>query len=482
MSGITPYEGTEPYVFLSYAHADAAAVMEIGARLQAAGCRIWYDGGIEVGSEWPEYIAAHLAGAAVMLAFLSDAYIRSDNCRKEMHFAQTRKIRTVNIFLEQTTLTPGMEMQIGSLFALMKYTMREDVFYEKLFAAPQLAPLLTEGAACVPFSPDVSTVKKKKRRTWQRIVLLCVSSVLLVTLVVLGIVGWCTGLAQRIYFEKTRPEIIILSASTETAFTSPALEAAARDYAGKPEGLLTVGDLAGLSELRLENAEAGVLAQLRYFPDLKSLTLTGLEAENLEAMPVCGLESLKLRDCRVTSLKGVGNLPQLRVLACEGCPIRSLGDLSRCLELRRLCLGDADVSGFSALKTLRSLAEAEISNAALDELSPLLRRGGLTDLRLTACDLRGRFFKRFDREWNIVSLALVSCELNSTVNLEDFTGLRELTLIRSGEKLDWSALAGLESLRAVTADRSMEPVLREALAGTETTVALTILSEEESAA
>ena len=82
----------------------------------------------------------------------------------------------------------------------------------------------------------------------------------------------------------------------------------------------------------------------------------------------------------------------------------------------------------------------------------------------TDCDLRGRFFKRFDREWNIVTLTLVDCELNSTVNLEDFTSLRELTLIRSGEKLDWSALAGLPSLRVITADKTMESVLREALA------------------
>lgn len=481
MNGITPYEGTEPYIFLSYAHADAPAVMEIGTRLQAAGCRVWYDGGIEIGSEWPEYIAAHLAGAAVMLAFLSDAYIRSDNCRKEMHFAQTRKIRTVNIFLEETALTPGMEMQIGSLFALMKYTMREDVFYEKLFAAPQLAPLLAEGAACEPFQPGVSPVKTGKRRTRQRVVLLCVLSVLLVTLVTLGIVGWSTGIAQRIYIEKTLPELVTLPNDTAAEFTCAALEEAARAYAGKADGPLTVGDLAGLSALSLDAPEPDALSGLRFFPDLKTLTLTGYRADDLRALPVCGLESLELIDCRVTSLKGAGNLPQLRVLDCRDCPVRSLGDLSRCLELRRLNLGSADVKSFAALATLRELAEAEIANAALDELRPLLRHGGLSDLRFTNCDLRGRFFKRFDREWNIVSLVLADCELNSTVNLGDFTGLRELTLIRSGEKLDWSALSGLQSLRVVTADKSMEPVLREALAGTETTVKLNI-SEQEAAA
>ena len=481
MNGITPYEGTQPYIFLSYAHADAPAVMEIGAHLQAAGCRVWYDGGIELGSEWPEYIAAHLAGATVMLAFLSDAYIRSDNCRKEMHFAQTRKIRTVNIFLEETALTPGMEMQIGSLFALMKYTMREDVFYEKLFAAPQLAPLLAEGTACEPFQPSVSPVKKKKRWTWQRIVLLCVSSVLLVTLVTLGIVGWSTGIAQRIYIRKTQPEVTSPPYDTPAVFTSAALEKAARDYAAKPDGPLTVGDLAELHELCLESPEPDTLSELRFFPDLTVLTLTGYEADNLKALPVCGLESLSLVDCRIRSLSGVGNLPLLRVLDCEGCPIRSLGNLSRCLELRRLNLGSANVNSFAALVPLRELAEAEIANAALDDLWPLLAQNGLSDLVFTDCDLRGRFFKRFDREWNIVSLSLVDCELNSTVNLEDFTSLRELTLIRSGEKLDWSALAGLPSLRVVTADRSMEAVLREALAGTETTVKLNILEQEAAA-
>ena len=481
MNGITPYEGTQPYIFLSYAHADAPAVMEIGAHLQAAGCRVWYDGGIELGSEWPEYIAAHLAGAAVMLAFLSDAYIRSDSCRKEMHFAQTRKIRTVNIFLEETALTPGMEMQIGSLFALMKYTMREDVFYEKLFAAPQLAPLLAGGAAREPFQPSMSPVKKKTPWTWQRIVLLCVSSVLLVTLVTLGIVGWSTGIAQRIYIRKTQPEITLLPYDTPVIFASAALEKAARDYAAKPDGPLMVGDLAGLYELCLESPESDSLSELRFFPDLTVLTLTGYEADNLKDLPVCGIESLALIDCRIRSLRGIGNLPLLRVLDCEGSPIRSLGNLSRCLELRRLNLGSANVTSFAALVPLRELAEAEIAHAALDDLWPLLAQNGLSDLVFTDCDLRGRFFKRFDREWNIVSLTLVDCELNSTVNLEDFTSLRELTLIRSGEKLDWSALAGLPSLRVVTADKSMEAVLREALAGTETTVKLNILEQEAAA-
>ena len=62
--------------------------------------------------------------------------------------------------------------------------------------------------------------------------------------------------------------------------------------------------------------------------------------------------------------------------------------------------------------------------------------------------------------------------------MEDFRGRRELTLIRSGQKLDWSTLAELAALRLVTADASMEEVLREALAGSDNLTALSIIAPE----
>lgn len=119
---LRPYEGTLPYLFVSYAHKNDAAVLEIIRTLQSRGFRVWYDEGIEAGSEWPESIASHLERAQLVLAFLSPAYLRSDNCRKEMHYALTKKKPVINVYLEQTELSPGMEMQIGNLFALMKYT------------------------------------------------------------------------------------------------------------------------------------------------------------------------------------------------------------------------------------------------------------------------------------------------------------------------------------------------------------------------
>ena len=49
---LRPYEGTLPYLFVSYAHKNDAAVLEIIRTLQARGFRVWYDEGIEAGSDW----------------------------------------------------------------------------------------------------------------------------------------------------------------------------------------------------------------------------------------------------------------------------------------------------------------------------------------------------------------------------------------------------------------------------------------------
>lgn len=205
MGNIPVYEGNSPYIFISYAHANSPAVMQVVEELTDRGYRVWYDDGIEVGSEWPEYIAAHLAESALMIAFLSNAYMRSDNCRKEMHFALTKKLPVINVFLEETHMTPGMEMQIGNLFALMKYCMSDGVFEEKLFAAPQLdAALLAEGgkakkpggkrkarkAVPVDLTVEAKKLKKKKiRRSAVLGALICI----LIAAAVLGIVGWSRG-------------------------------------------------------------------------------------------------------------------------------------------------------------------------------------------------------------------------------------------------------------------------------------------------
>lgn len=499
MSRVKPYEGDQPYIFISYAHANSPAVMEVVQELTDRGCRVWYDEGIEVGSEWPEYIAQHLAASGLMIAFLSNAYMRSDNCRREMHYALTKRIPTVNIFLEDTQMTPGMEMQIGNLYALMKFTMSDAVFYDRLFSAPQLGTeLFAEGGQTskkktkaqrrtkVPVDLTAEAKKQKKRKR-RRIVRLSVLLVLLAAFITLGIIGYSTGLAQRLFIKHRQTAFEPLPDSTVVQLETPLLEQAAREYAGIPEGELRVGDLAGLTELYVvgdrysftppdgEGEAAGPiteLSDLRYFTDLRKLSLVDQPLRSLESLPVCGIEYLDISGCKVTGLSGIGNLPNLREITTDGCPLRELGDIGSCLQLRRISLLGANLSDFSAVKPLTRLAEIALSDCGINELRTLMGLSSLTDVALYDCDLRGSFFKAFDNEYGIVSLTLVDCKLNSTDNLKDFTGLTTLRLARTGENLDWSALADLPALKTVTIDESMEGVIRDALNGSSVSLLL----------
>lgn len=112
------YNGNEPYIFVSYSHLDSNIVLPIIQALQARGVRIWYDAGIEVGTEWPEYIAEHLDGCTGFLAFISNNSINSHNCRREINFAIELHKDPLVVYLEDVQLTLGMRMQLGSLQAI----------------------------------------------------------------------------------------------------------------------------------------------------------------------------------------------------------------------------------------------------------------------------------------------------------------------------------------------------------------------------
>ena len=54
------YEGTEPYVFISYSHKNEYIIREITEILGRNHIRFWYDNGLHSGKDWNAQIAQHL--------------------------------------------------------------------------------------------------------------------------------------------------------------------------------------------------------------------------------------------------------------------------------------------------------------------------------------------------------------------------------------------------------------------------------------
>ena len=138
-----PYEGSLPYVFISYAHEDRALVYPLIDTLHSRGFRVWYDAGVEPASEWPENIADHVAVASCMIAFASRNYFQSINCKQEMHYAQQLNKSLLVVYLEDISQSPGMHMQLDMFHAMYRSRYSSDAeMMDRLTSAAFLRPCL----------------------------------------------------------------------------------------------------------------------------------------------------------------------------------------------------------------------------------------------------------------------------------------------------------------------------------------------------
>ncbi len=138
---MVPYEGEKGFIFISYSHKDGPRVYPIIERLAAEGYRVWFDEGIDPGSEWPETIADHLSKSAVCMGFISENYLNSHNCKRELNFALMKQIPFLSIMLEEVTMSAGVEMQLSTNQSIFLYKLSSpDVFYNRLHNTPVMEP------------------------------------------------------------------------------------------------------------------------------------------------------------------------------------------------------------------------------------------------------------------------------------------------------------------------------------------------------
>lgn len=148
------YEGREPYIFVSYAHMDSHIVVPVIREIQSRGFRVWYDSGIEAGSEWPEYIAERLENATVVLVFMSDAAQASRNCRDEINYSLELNKDMLVAYIEDTVLKGGMRLRLSSTQALYRSRhASNDSFAEELCCSKLMQPC--KGRENAPETVDV---------------------------------------------------------------------------------------------------------------------------------------------------------------------------------------------------------------------------------------------------------------------------------------------------------------------------------------
>ncbi|MFR5987159.1 MAG: toll/interleukin-1 receptor domain-containing protein [Christensenellales bacterium] len=127
-----PYIGEKPYIFVSYAHKDSEVVMRAIALLQQSGFRVWYDEGIDPGSEWPDTIEKYLERSSYFIGFISANALDSNYCKCELHTAFNERKKMLIVYLENIKLEGGLKMQLSSRQAIHWYKYEsENAFFKK---------------------------------------------------------------------------------------------------------------------------------------------------------------------------------------------------------------------------------------------------------------------------------------------------------------------------------------------------------------
>ena len=116
-----PYKGDKPYIFISYSHKDRDEAVKVIRLLQQNRYRVWYDEGIDPGTEWDDNIAGHINQCEYFLALISPNSVTSSNCKDEIKYAMDLDKPRALVYLTDTQLPAAMQMRLGRLQAVYKY-------------------------------------------------------------------------------------------------------------------------------------------------------------------------------------------------------------------------------------------------------------------------------------------------------------------------------------------------------------------------
>lgn len=424
----------KPYIFVSYAHADDEEVYPIIEELDRRGYRVWYDYGIPAGEKWAEVIGSHVMGCQIMLLFISDHYAASSNCEDEWTFAQKHKKNFVCIMLQQTKLSPGMDMQTSKRQNILKYeTQDEEAFYEALCNAPGMELCLREPELPVKdkrVEEKCDEVKKEKRRPkggsgdWFRKGLVAA----LGALVLLFVIAWIAGQGSPSEQPGGQEGVSAQTNASDGADTDIPSElkevlsevsVSLSDMAVTADMIGTLSENKNLHFLYFENCsfETGVLSQLssatawklsmksctgvddlsclNQMPELDVLVLTDnalkdgvipvLVLSKLYSVDVSRnpelsdlswlaetnkLSTLDISETKIADLSPIASASKLTVFSAENCPITDITPLQAAQKLVTLDLNGCPVGDSGVIVSCLRLEELHLSGAAMTTLQP----------------------------------------------------------------------------------------------------------------
>ncbi len=415
------YKGNEPYMFISYSHMDSRAVYPIIGQFHKHEYNVWYDEGIEPGIEWPEEIANALNNSKLFIVFISPNSVASENVRNEINFALAKKLPFIAIYLCETVLTPGLQLQIGAKQDIRKYLLDEDTFqrkylnsFESVFKKQETKPRVPKPKP--PEEPDRMEP--------------VVTPPTIPTTPPTGILHFTCDLIRRAACEKLGfPEDRQLEPKhtnviNELSFLA---DAYGEQYlaCNKSKERLMVYKKEGQPVFFFERGSITELSDLFYFKNLKDIRLIFHRFTDLAPLANLPLKILDLSCNNLHDLSPLGELGHLTNLSMDYCTFESLTPLEKIKSLNFLSMYELSYQGFKELCTLDmpNLQTLHIPNSKIESLE------GISNLKfLSWLSINDSIIFDFDELAKLKNLTTLSI---SRTRCHDFSFLKELPLLNS---------------------------------------------------
>ena len=113
---IDSYNGTEPFLFVSYSHRDSGEVSKILEYIDKEKFRMWYDDTMEIGEDFREELRSKIEASCGILLFISESSLNSKYCGMEIITAFKYNKRIYPFYLEDNVkIPPALQMILENL-------------------------------------------------------------------------------------------------------------------------------------------------------------------------------------------------------------------------------------------------------------------------------------------------------------------------------------------------------------------------------
>lgn len=420
------YEGKEDYIFVSYSHKDKERVFPVLKKMMESGYRIWFDEGIHPGSQWPEIVAGHLDKCTVFMVFISDHYMQSQNCIRELHFAVSRNKSLISIMLQPVQLTPGVEMQLCVSQAVRHYEFpTEELFYKTLNTSVVLGMCQAkERPVKEAEKPDLQTAAKQNEELPKQ---------------------------EKVKADKPHRKKAVQNTRKEKD------EKQKSKKGGRKKILLTVLAAAvvliAVGSAGIKKYNTIIFDGQKYSRNTLSLTIKDKtvtedlvkELNNFSDLSGLIFENCTFEDGALTQLPQMQNLSQLRLRNCKN--VNDLEFISRYESLYTLEIKDCGIQNevMNSIDTASDIQELEVSgNPELSDLDWIVKFSNLFTLKLEnnaieradsvseleqlrTLSLAGNKIKEISVP--VQSLRIRTLDLSDN-QISDFSGLSDMTVLQ----------------------------------------------------